>query len=172
MNIQKKHLFLPILAIVMLVLAACGGSVGASANTNNNAENEHVDDHGEDMENMEDMHMPEDHMGGHDYVPEEAVAVLSPFEATEESISTGADLYATTCAVCHGENGEGDGPAGESLDPKPADLHAEHVQELTEGALFYVISHGKPDTPMPAWENVLDETQRWHVVNFILNLEH
>ncbi len=52
----------------------------------------------------------------------------------------------------------------------PSDLHEGHVQGLSDGALFYIISHGKPDTPMPAWEDVLEEEDRWNVVNFMRTL--
>jgi mono/diheme cytochrome c family protein len=45
------------------------------------------------------------------------------------------------------------------------------VQGLTDGALYYVISHGKPETPMPAWENVLSKDERWFVINFIRTFE-
>ncbi len=97
----------------------------------------------------EDAHGPEEHMAGtgHD-VPEEAAPVPS-------------------CAVCHGETGEGDGPAAGGLESEPSDLHADHVQENSDGALFYIITHGRPDTPMPAWEDVLSEEERWHLVNFL-----
>ncbi|RME42573.1 MAG: cytochrome c, partial [Chloroflexi bacterium] len=76
-------------------------------------------------------------------------------------------IYAQNCAVCHGETGEGDGPAAGTLEMKPANLHEDHVQGLTDGALFWIISHGRPDTPMPPWDNVLSEQERWHLVNFL-----
>jgi hypothetical protein len=57
--------------------------------------------------------------------------------------------------------------AAAGLNPKPADLHATHVQELSDGALFYVITHGREGTAMVAWENILSEEQRWQVVNFL-----
>jgi mono/diheme cytochrome c family protein len=103
---------------------------------------------------------------GHD-VPEEAAAVHNPIEIDDESLEAGASLYAANCAVCHGETGEGDGPGAEGLERKPSDLHAAHVQENSDGALFYIVSHGRPDTPMPAWDNVLSEDERWHLVNFL-----
>lgn len=36
--------------------------------------------------------------------------------------SDAAQIYATTCASCHGPTAAGDGPAAASLQPKPADL--------------------------------------------------
>lgn len=112
-------------------------------------------------------HSPEEHIAGHHGVPEEAAARENPIPATEDSIAKGAALFARNCAVCHGEQGEGDGPAAEAMEPKPANLHEDHVQSNSDGALFWIITHGRPETPMPPWDNVLSEEERWHLVNFL-----
>lgn len=116
----------------------------------------HVDDHG-----------PAEHIAGSHGVPDEAAAVENPMPATDESVAAGATIYAQNCAVCHGEKGEGDGSVAETLEKTPANLHEGHVQELSDGALFWIISHGRPESPMPPWDNVLNETERWNVVNFL-----
>lgn len=124
------------------------------------------EDH-EGPEPLVDEHAPEEHMAGAHNVPAEAAALENPIAATEESIAAGAALYTQNCAVCHGEEGRGDGPAAVGLDPAPANLHEEHVQENSDGTLFYIITHGRPETAMPAWEEQLSEEERWHVVNFL-----
>jgi mono/diheme cytochrome c family protein len=164
MGIKRALFFTGLLVVLSLLLAACGGSEATEAPPTEVAEEEHMDEHVDEDENG---HEPEDHMAGAHDVPEDAAAVPNPFSGDDESTAAGADLYATSCAVCHGDTGEGDGPGATGMDPAPADLHEGHVQGLTDGALFYIISHGKPDTPMPAWEDVLDEDERWHVVNFL-----
>lgn len=40
----------------------------------------------------------------------------------EELLAKGKELYATTCASCHGDAGKGDGVAGASMNPKPRDF--------------------------------------------------
>lgn len=126
------------------------------------------DEHPEaEHEEAEHEHGPAEHVAGHHDVPEEAATRENPISATQDSVVAGASIYAQNCAVCHGETGEGDGPAAAALEMKPADLHEDHVQALTDGGLFWIISHGKPDTPMPPWDNVLTEDERWHVVNFL-----
>lgn len=159
---KKRFSVIMVLALVgLLFVAACSSSPPEPQGVQ-----------GEEVEQNEgdehaDTHPPEEHMAGEHDVPEEAAAVANPIEATNESIAAGGALYATNCALCHGETGEGDGPGAAGLEQAPADLHEEHVQELSDGALFYIISHGRPETPMPAWENVLNEEQRWQVVNFL-----
>lgn len=112
-------------------------------------------------------HTLEEHKAGAHAVPEEALALENPIPPTEDSIARGAEIYAQNCAACHGPEGYGDGPAAAALDPKPANLHADHVQDLPDGGLFWIISHGAPGTAMPAWKETLSEEDRWHVVNFI-----
>ena len=145
---------------ILLFVNACGPSTTADAADADQNGDEHVDEDGH-------SHSPADHMAGAHNVPEEAAAVPNPISATDESTATGAALFATNCATCHGVEGRGDGPAAVSLETKPADLNAGHVQGLSDGALFYIITHGKPDTPMPPWEGVLEEDDRWNVVNFL-----
>lgn len=135
-------------------------------------EHEADDAHGEaehaaDEAAHEHGHGPGEHLAGHHDVPEEAAAVENPVSVSDKSVAAGEKIYAENCAVCHGENGKGDGPAAASLDKQPANLHEGHVQGLSDGALFWIISHGRPDTPMPPWDNVLSETERWQVVNFL-----
>jgi mono/diheme cytochrome c family protein len=103
-------------------------------------------------------------------IPEEAAAMPNPVAYDAASVETGAEVFAQTCAVCHGPEGAGDGPGAAALEPKPADLRADHVQANSDGGLFYIISEGRAGTAMPAWEETISETQRWHLVNFIRSL--
>jgi mono/diheme cytochrome c family protein len=153
--------------LAAVLLAACGGPQATEQPTP--TREQAATEHQEEAEGEEhlDEHAPEEHMAGEHEVPEEAAAVGNPVEASQESIHTGAELFAANCAICHGEGGEGDGPAAAGLEAPPADLHAEHVQENSDGALFYIISHSRPESPMPAWEEVLTEEERWHLVNFL-----
>jgi cytochrome c553 len=157
-----------LLVIISMALAACGGT--ASEPTEAPAEEEHMEEHAEDEhvdEHAEDEHMDEHDMEGMHDVPEDAAAVPNPIESDEVSEAAGAQVFAVNCATCHGDSGEGDGPAAAGLDPAPSNLHEDHVQGLTDGALFYIITNGVADTAMPAWGESLSETDRWNVVNFL-----
>ena len=46
-----------------------------------------------------------------------------PAEATSAMVAAGAALYLNHgCAVCHGQNGQGDGPVASTLQPAPRDF--------------------------------------------------
>ena len=152
-----------------MFVTACGPPTGADAAALDQVGVEHADDDGH-VDEDEASHSPDEHMAGAHNVPEEAAAVPNPVSATDGSLAAGATVFATNCVACHGEEGRGDGPAAEALETKPADLNAGHVQGLSDGALFYIVTHGKPDTPMPAWEEILEEGERWDVVNFMRTL--
>ena len=51
------------------------------------------------------------------------VDVLKAGVASAEAVARGRDLFKANCASCHGDNGQGDGPSGLLLNPKPRDFH-------------------------------------------------
>lgn len=53
--------------------------------------------------------------------PKEKEPVIPP--PSPEVIDRGKEIFSTTCAVCHGAEGRGDGPAGIALKPSPPDFH-------------------------------------------------
>ena len=57
-------------------------------------------------------------------IPDESKG--NPFPLSQASVQIGLETYTTNCATCHGDTGKGDGPAGLSHNPPPADL-AVHV---------------------------------------------
>jgi mono/diheme cytochrome c family protein len=72
--------------------------------------------------------------------------------------------------MCHGAQGHGDGPAGQSLEPRPRNL-AELQPKAGDDFLFWRISEGKPGTSMVAWKGILTEERIWQVVSFLRTLK-
>jgi putative copper resistance protein D len=88
-----------------------------------------------------------------------------PFAAT--SIAAGLKHYEDNCTACHGVSGHGDGPASAGLPIKPADLSAPHTALHTAGDLYWWITHGITNSPMPAFADVLNNDDRWDIINFL-----
>ncbi|HET6595119.1 MAG TPA: cytochrome c [Anaerolineales bacterium] len=101
-------------------------------------------------------------------VPEEYAGLTNPLGA--EAAGEGAEVFRTNCAMCHGPQGHGDGPAGQSLDPRPRNL-ASIQSAAGDDFLFWRIREGKPGTSMVAWKGILTDEQIWQIVSFIRTLK-
>ncbi len=97
--------------------------------------------------------------------PQSADAYKNPYQGNEQATLAGKKLYNQYCAICHGKKGKGDGMAGMSLKPRPANFTKAAIQEQSDGALFWKMTEGK--APMAAYKGVLTEEERWHLVNFL-----
>lgn len=100
-----------------------------------------------------------------DAYPTTYVRPLVPYNAL--SIANGLQLYGEHCAVCHGEEGYGDGPAASALRPRPADLTAKHTADHTAGDIFWWLTQGKQGTAMPGFQDRLSEEERWDLINVV-----
>jgi mono/diheme cytochrome c family protein len=80
----------------------------------------------------------------------------------DTAVDSGPEMFTTYCAVCHGPNGKGNGPAATALKKQPADLTQlskknggkfpdMRVAQFIEGQEV-MASHGSRD--MPIWGNI------------------
>lgn len=99
--------------------------------------------------------------------PPEAEAVKNPVGADAASIAAGKEMWQQNCAICHGDDGKGDGPQSAALAVAVGDLTSERTQSQSDGALFWKITVGKP--PMPPFMD-WEENERWNVVNYLRTL--
>ena len=97
--------------------------------------------------------------------PPRAARKKNPIAADDKSIASGKNVYAAQCLSCHGKTGKGDGPAAKDLNPKPHDLGDAKVGAQSDGALFWKLTEGRK--PMPSFEKLITEDERWHVINYI-----
>jgi len=93
----------------------------------------------------------------------------NPVESNEKSLKLGKKIYSTMCWTCHGVEGKGEGPAGVSLNPKPADFTNLKFQNQTDGAIYWKLTTGKG--VMISYENTLTEQQLWSVTNYLRTLK-
>jgi len=75
------------------------------------------------------------------------------------------EIFRHSCAVCHGERGNGNGRASVNLDPKPRDFT--QSSNLTREAMINAVTHGRPGTAMMAWTKKYNEQQIAGVVDYI-----
>ncbi len=92
-------------------------------------------------------------------------AEATPAESGEIDVDA---IYMKRCAQCHGEDGDGLGPAADYMYPKPRDFtlalfkfkSTDSDSEFPSDADFYkTIAEGLPGTAMPAWGDMLSEAE-------------
>jgi mono/diheme cytochrome c family protein len=98
-------------------------------------------------------------------IPAEAKRLTNPLTPDSEVLAEARKHFKEHCAVCHAEDGTGKTPLAAGLSPEVPDLHAAHIQNLTDGELFYIIKHGVRFTGMPGWD--LEENHNWGLVALI-----
>jgi mono/diheme cytochrome c family protein len=92
----------------------------------------------------------------------------NPVEDTPESIARGRAAYQARCAVCHGEQARGDGPAAAGFARPPANLEA-LAGWRPDRQLYTTLTYGWG--AMPAFGGSLTEQARWDVVNYLQSLQ-
>ncbi len=91
----------------------------------------------------------------------------------------GEGIYVKRCLQCHGEEGDGLGPAAERLNPPPRDFtlglykiksSAFDADLPNDQDLFRMVRDGMPGTAMPGWSDLLSEQEMWDVIAYIKSL--
>jgi cytochrome c5 len=82
-------------------------------------------------------------------------------------ITNGRGIFLEKCAVCHGPEGKGDGPAGRHLVKRPANFWEPRFKTYSDAMWLWRVSEGVPGTNMPIWKLSLTEQQCWYLVIFL-----
>lgn len=96
-------------------------------------------------------------------------------EENAGSIAAGKKVYTRHCWPCHGEEGAGDGPAAEILEPRPRNFVSALFKLRTTSTgnlpvdedMFKTITRGMPGSAMPSFANLLKEEEIWQVIYYL-----
>ena len=95
-----------------------------------------------------------------------------PFDRlySDEARTRGRLLFATKCALCHGELADGNGVRNKGLSAKPANFRSDEWRSTaTPRDVFHTVSEGKRGTSMPSWPTLSDD-EKWDVVAYVLSV--
>jgi mono/diheme cytochrome c family protein len=97
------------------------------------------------------------------------LGVSAPARAEVRALKNSATkpdmIFRHSCAVCHGERGNGNGRATVNLEPKPRDFT--QSSNLTREAMINAVTYGRPGTSMMAWTKKYNEQEIAAVVDYI-----
>jgi len=94
--------------------------------------------------------------------------VISSMTATAAVSAETADIYAKTCSVCHGEQGDGKSHAMGGLRPPPKDFTKPGLKSrLSRDYMIQAVSNGKPGTAMTGFSSQLSPSQIVELVDYI-----
>jgi mono/diheme cytochrome c family protein len=93
----------------------------------------------------------------------------NPVKSSPTSIASGKKKYGQDCAMCHGNEGGGDGDLAADMHLKLKDFRdATALKDLSDGDVFIIINNGKGK--MMGEEGRLKPDEIWDVINFVRSL--
>ncbi len=93
--------------------------------------------------------------------------VTEPWVTTPELEAYGKKVFMTNCAMCHGNEGKGDGAAGAALNPKPRDLvEGKWTQGAGTISLYNVLLNGIKGSSMASYAH-FKPADRWALIAYI-----
>jgi len=103
----------------------------------------------------------------HSHVPPQWRNMPNPYPPTPEELARGEFVYQQECIWCHGEVGDGNGPAAAYLNPKPFNFTLLKRHPWSGGLLYYQIMNGITGSAMPYFKEDLESAKIWNVSNYI-----
>ncbi len=101
--------------------------------------------------------------------PEKYQKMKNTVKSDATSIANGKALWNKHCKSCHGAKGLGDGTKAASLETFPGNFTKPDFKALGDGVIYYRSFVGRNE--MPNFEKkVLEESDRWDLVNFVKSL--
>jgi len=94
----------------------------------------------------------------------------NPLSPTLENLLAGARLYRDKCSDCHGSPVNPNSDYGRSFYPRVPQF-MKQAPDMPEHENFYIIKHGVRWTAMPAWSNIMTDSEIWQVVTLLNRFE-
>ena len=96
--------------------------------------------------------------------------IKEPWKENDAMVAHGKEVFGNVCAVCHGTDGHGDGPAGKGLVPPPRNFHEPKWKNGGDSvAIFKTLQVGIAGSSMASFASLPPE-DRWALVQFVRSL--
>ena len=103
-------------------------------------------------------------------IEKHATPAANPFASDPAAAAAGLAHYKENCLACHGARDVDTSEFAKGLNPGPPMLDMDDVQKMSDGQLFWVVSHGVRATGMPAFSPTHSPKEIWQIVSFVRRL--
>jgi S1-C subfamily serine protease/mono/diheme cytochrome c family protein len=93
-----------------------------------------------------------------------------PAPVATPDLARGEELYAGSCAPCHGPTGGGDGFGDPEMDPPATSFHGARMNLLSPHQIYSGMLFGVDGTAMPSYLGALEPQEMWDVAFHLLTL--
>ncbi len=94
----------------------------------------------------------------------------NPFARDAAAAAEGLVHYKFNCMGCHGAGPIDSAEFAKGMNPNPPMLDMKDSQEMSDGEMFWVVSHGIRSTGMPAFSPTHTPQEIWKIVSFVRHL--
>jgi len=98
--------------------------------------------------------------------------INNPLPISKANLDNGKKLFNITCAICHGEKGDGAGYLvrdGGKYPAQPANLVSDDFINSSNGRYYHAIMYGK--NMMGSYADRLSYEERWQVIQYIRSMQ-
>lgn len=94
----------------------------------------------------------------------------NPLPFTEDNLATGKALYTVYCAICHGDNGDGQGYLVEREKILGVPSYDAQGRNITEGAVYHTQYYGL--NAMGSYASQTSIEERWLITHYVMYLKN
>ncbi|MFS4418719.1 c-type cytochrome [Maribacter sp. 2307ULW6-5] len=87
----------------------------------------------------------------------------------EENLRVGKELYGMYCAICHGNNGAGQGTLVKREKILGVPSYADQARNITVGSTYHVVHYGL--NSMGSYASQMNTTEMWQVSEYVMQLK-
>jgi mono/diheme cytochrome c family protein len=99
---------------------------------------------------------------------EAGAKLKNPLVLNDVALDKGKALYTVYCAVCHGDEGAGDGTIVKNGKYPPVPSYADRLPTVSQGQMYHSITWGK--NLMGGYASQINAEERWQLVYYIQKL--
>jgi mono/diheme cytochrome c family protein len=104
-------------------------------------------------------------------VPANLSNQINPVKPNPESLARAKKIYGYECALCHGEDGSGNGDLAAKMKAKMGDFRdPTALKGFTDGQIYAIINQGKGEMEGEGPRVKPEDT--WGLVNYVRSLAH